>query len=181
MKIMFISDIHGSKKYASLGLEKFKEEGATHLVLLGDLMYHGPRNPLPEDYDPKEVAELLNHYKDKIIAIRGNCDSEVDQMLLEFPIMADYTEIMLENYKIFATHGHIYNRENMPLLNKGDVFIHGHIHLPVTEIYDEVYYLNPGSITLPKENNRNSYGILVNNTFTIKDLDGNVIKSIKIQ
>ncbi len=181
MKIMFISDIHGSKKYAKIGLEKFKEEGATHLVLLGDLMYHGPRNPLPEEYDPKEVAELLNQHKDKIIAIRGNCDSEVDQMLLEFPMMSDYTEIMLENYKIFATHGHIYHKENMPHLNKGDVFIHGHIHLPVAEVFNEVVYLNPGSITLPKENNKNSYGILVENTFSIKDLDGNVIKSIKIK
>ncbi len=180
MKLMFMSDIHGSKKYATIGLEKFNEEGATRLVLLGDLMYHGPRNPLPEDYDPKEVATLLNNYKDKIIAVRGNCDSEVDQMLIEFPIMSDYAEIMLDNYKIFATHGHVFNKENMPNLNKGDVFVHGHIHLPLAEVFNDVYYLNPGSITLPKENNKNSYGILEDNIFTIKDLDGNTIKSIKI-
>ncbi len=181
MKLMFMSDVHGSLKYAEIGLEKFKEEGATRLILLGDLMYHGPRNPLPEDYNPKEVADLLNKYKNQIVAVRGNCDSEVDQMLLEFPIMSDYTEIIMGDYKIFATHGHIYNKENMPSINKGDVFIHGHIHLPVAEMFNEVYYLNPGSITLPKENNKNSYGILEDNVFTIKDLEGKVIKSIEIK
>ncbi len=180
MKIMFLSDIHGSLKYANLGIEKFMEEKADRLVLLGDLMYHGPRNPLTEEYNPKEVAELLNKYKDKIVAIRGNCDSEVDQMLLEFPIMSDYTEIILNEYKIFATHGHIYNNENMPLLNKGDVFIHGHFHLPMAEKYEEVYYLNPGSVSLPKDGFKGSYGVLENNRFLIKDLDGGIIKEIEI-
>ncbi|MFV0520466.1 MAG: phosphodiesterase [Lachnospirales bacterium] len=180
MKIMFMSDIHGSVKYTQLGIEKFIEEEATHLVLLGDLMYHGPRNPLPTEYDPKEVATCLNKFKNKIIAIRGNCDSEVDQMLLEFPIMSDFTEILLPNYKIFATHGHIYDKNNMPPLNKGDIFIHGHFHLPMAEKINDIFYLNPGSITLPKENNKNSYGILNNDIFSIKDLEGNVIKEIKI-
>ncbi len=180
MKIMFLSDIHGSLKYAKLGIGKFEEEKADKLVLLGDLMYHGPRNPLTEEYNPKEVADLLNKYKEKITAIRGNCDSEVDQMLLEFPIMADYTEIILNNFKIFATHGHIYDREKMPLLNKGDIFIHGHFHLPMAEKLGDVYYLNPGSVSLPKDNFKNSYGILEDRLFTIKDLEGNIIKEIEI-
>ncbi len=181
MKIMFLSDIHGSLKYAKLGINKFEEEKADKLVLLGDLMYHGPRNPLPEEYNPKDVAELLNQYKNKVLAIRGNCDSEVDQMLLEFPIMSDYTEILLNDYKIFATHGHIYDKENMPILNKGDVFIHWHFHLPMAEKLGDVYYLNPGSVSLPKDNNKNSYGILENNKFIIKDLEGNTIKEIEIK
>ncbi len=180
MKIMFLSDIHGSIKYAKIALEKFKEEKCDKLVILGDVMYHGPRNPLPEDYNPKDVADVLNLYKDKITAVRGNCDSEVDQMLLEFPIMSDYAEILIDNRTVFATHGHIYNKDNMPLLNSRDIFIHGHFHLPMAEVVGEVYYLNPGSITLPKENNRNSYGIMKNDMFEIKDLDGNVIKDIKL-
>ncbi len=180
MKIMFLSDIHGSIKYAKIAIQKFEEEGADKLVLLGDLMYHGPRNPLPDEYNAKEVAELLNQYKDKIIAVRGNCDSEVDQMLLEFPIMADYTEILVDGYKIFATHGHIYNKECMPRLNKGDIFIHGHFHLPMAEIVEEKYYLNPGSITLPKGGNVNSYGILVDGKFEVRSLDDEIIKSINI-
>ncbi len=181
MKIMFLSDIHGSVKYTELAIKKFNEEKATHLVLLGDLMYHGPRNPLPDEYDPKVVADILNKYKEKIIAVRGNCDSEVDQMLLEFPITSDYTEILLENYKIFATHGHMYNKNNMPKLKQGDIFIHGHFHIPMTEKVDNVYYLNPGSISLPKENSKNSYGILENDIFKIKDLDGNTVKEINIK
>ncbi len=181
MKIMFLSDIHGSVKYAELAIKKFNEEEATHLVLLGDLMYHGPRNPLPDEYDPKVVADILNEYKEKIVAVRGNCDSEVDQMLLNFPIMSDYTEILLNKNKVFATHGHIYNKDNMPKLNKGDIFIHGHFHIPMAQKIDDVYYLNPGSISLPKENSKNSYGILEAGTFKIKDLDGNIVKEINIQ
>ncbi len=180
MKIMFLSDIHGSLKYAKMALEIFDKENYDKLVLLGDLMYHGPRNPLPDGYETMEVSKLLNTYKDKITAVRGNCDSEVDQMLLEFPITADYTEILLPNYKIFATHGHLYNRDNMPFLNKGDIFIHGHFHLPMAEKLGDIYYLNPGSISLPKENNKNSYGTLVGNKFTIKATDGEIIKEIEI-
>lgn len=180
MKIMFLSDIHGSIKFTKIALEKFNEGNFDKLILLGDLMYHGPRNPLPIEYDPKAVSELLNLYKNKISAVRGNCDSEVDQMLLEFPIMSDYIEILTENYKIFATHGHIYNKENMPQLNNGDIFIHGHFHLPMAEKLNNIYYLNPGSITLPKENNKNSYGVLENNKFTIYDIDENIINEINI-
>lgn len=181
MKLMFVSDIHGSLYYAKKAIEKFKEEGASHLMVIGDVLYHGPRNPLPKDYNPAAVADLLNEYKDKIVAVRGNCDSEVDQMVLNFPMMGDYHIIMKENYKIFMTHGHLYNKNQMPELNAGDAFIHGHFHLPMAEKLGDAYYLNPGSITLPKENNPNSYAVLENDLFEIKDLEGHVIKSIELK
>ncbi len=180
MKIFFLSDIHGSLVYAKEAFNCFEREAADQMVILGDVLYHGPRNPLPEGYNPAEVAELLNLYKEKIVAVRGNCDSEVDQTLIEYPMMSDYIILQMETYKIFVTHGHIYSRKNMPLLNKGDAFIQGHIHLPVAEEEEGIYYLNPGSITLPRENNANSYGILESNVFTVKAIDGRVIKSISI-
>ena len=180
MKIFFISDIHGSLYYLEKALERYKEEAANYIVLLGDALYHGPRNPLPEKYNPQAVASLLNEYKDKIIAIRGNCDSEVDQMLIEYPMMADYSIILYDNRRLFLTHGHIYNEDNLPNLSKNDVLIHGHSHVPVAKKHNEIYVLNPGSITLPKENNPNSYAILEDNLFQIKDLEGTVIKEIKL-
>jgi len=181
MKILFISDIHGSLYYAKKAIEKFHEENASHIMIVGDVLYHGPRNPLPKDYNPAEVAELLNGYKDKIIAVRGNCDSEVDQMVLSFPMMGDYHIIMKDGYKIFMTHGHLYNKNQMPPLNPGDAFIHGHFHLPMAEKLGEINYLNPGSITLPKENNPNSYGLLEGDHFMVKDLEGNILKEIMLK
>jgi putative phosphoesterase len=180
MKFFILSDIHGSKKYLDLGLKRFEAEKCDYLVLLGDILYHGPRNPLPQGYDPASVAETLNPYKDKIIAVRGNCDSEVDQMVLDFPMMGDYQILFHENKKIFITHGHLYNKTNMPKLSKGDIFIHGHFHLPMTERVEGVFYLNPGSVTLPKNNQPNSYGIIHDNNFFIKDLDGEVINHIQL-
>lgn len=180
MKIMFLSDIHGSAYYAEKALEIFQNEQADYLIVLGDQLYHGPRNPLPENYNPKQVVTLLNQYKDKIIAVRGNCDSEVDQMLLDYPIMADYTTVFYNNKRIFATHGHIYNQDNMPNITKGDVLIYGHTHIPMAEKIEDIYILNPGSIALPKENNPNSYGVLKDDLFEIKDLDMNVFKNIII-
>lgn len=180
MKIFFISDIHGSLYYLEKALELYKEEGANFIVLLGDALYHGPRNPLPEQYNPQAVANLLNQYKDKIIAIRGNCDSEVDQMLIEYPMMSDYSIILYNNRRLFLTHGHIYNEDNLPNLSENDVLVHGHTHVPVAKKHNKIYILNPGSTTLPKENNPNSYAILEDNLFQIKDLEGNVIKEIKL-
>lgn len=180
MKIFFISDIHGSLYYLEKALELYKEEGANFIVLLGDALYHGPRNPLPEQYNPQAVANLLNQYKDKIIAIRGNCDSEVDQMLIEYPMMSDYSIILYNNRRLFLTHGHIYNEDNLPNLSENDVLVHGHTHVPVAKKHNKIYILNPGSTTLPKENNTNSYAILEDNLFQIKDLEGNVIKEIKL-
>jgi putative phosphoesterase len=180
MKIMFISDIHGSLFYLEKALQRYREENVNYIVILGDALYHGPRNPLPEGYNPQGVANLLNQYKHKIMAIRGNCDSEVDQMLLEYPMMSDYCIILYNERRLFLTHGHIYNEENMPALNSGDILLQGHTHIPVAKKQNEIYIINPGSITLPKENNPNSYAMLEDNLIEIKDLQGTVIKKISI-
>ena len=179
MKLLFVSDIHGSIYYLKKAIEIFNQEEAEQMIILGDLLYHGPRNPLPKEYDPAQVLTLLNEYKDKIIAVRGNCDSEVDQMVLEFPIMAEYSIIFNNNRKIFATHGHKFNKDNMPNIGDNDILIHGHTHIPVAEKVGTRYVLNPGSISLPKENNPNSYGIMTDTDFVIKDFDGIEVLSIK--
>lgn len=180
MKLFFISDIHGSLYYLNKALQNFTKEQADMLVILGDELYHGPRNPLPLEYNPKGVAELLNMVSDKIIAVRGNCDSEVDEMLLDFPIMAPYSIILYNNRRLFLTHGHLYNETKLPKLSKGDVFLYGHTHIPKAEKYEEIYIINPGSVTLPKENNPNTFGVLANNLFKIKDLNGEVFNEIHI-
>lgn len=180
MNIFFISDIHGSLYYLKKAIERYKEEGAGYIVILGDVLYHGPRNQLPKDYNPQSVASLLNEYKDKIIAVRGNCDSEVDQMLIEYPMMSDYSIILCNNRRLFLTHGHIYNEDNLPELSENDVLVFGHTHIPEAKKHNKIYVLNPGSVSLPKENNPNSYAILKDDLFQIKDLDGTVIKEIKL-
>src|SRR5665647_651813 len=174
MKIFFISDIHGSLFFLKKALEACKEEKAKYIVILGDALYHGPRNPLPCDYNPEAVASLLNEYKDKIIAVRGNCDSEVDQILIEYPMMSDYSIMLCNNRRLFLTHGHIYNENNLPNLSENDVLVHGHTHIPVAKKQNGIFVLNPGSISLPRENIPNSYAVLQDNLFQIKDLDGNV-------
>lgn len=180
MKYMFASDIHGSAYYCRKMLEVYEQSGAERLILLGDILYHGPRNELPEEYDPKQVMAMLNEYKDQIYAVRGNCDAEVDQMVLEFPIMADYALLALNGKTIYATHGHLYHQDNLPPMQAGDVLIHGHIHLPVAERMGACYLLNPGSTSLPKGGNPNSYAMLDGSVFTIYDFDGNSIKEITL-
>ncbi|MBV1821507.1 phosphodiesterase [Clostridium cochlearium] len=180
MKLFFISDIHGSSYYLEKVINIYKKEKADYLVILGDELYHGARNPLPKEYNPKKVAEVLNTYKNKIIAVRGNCDSEVDQMVLNYPIMSDYSIILYNNRRLFLTHGHIYNKNNLPNISTGDVLIYGHTHVPLTEKINNMFIINPGSITFPKENTPNCYGILEDNTFKIKTLDGEVFKEIDI-
>lgn len=133
MKLFIISDIHGSLYYLKKVMEIFGKENYDKLVILGDELYHGPRNPLPKDYSPKEVIEILNKYKDKIIAVRGNCDSEVDQMVLSYPIMSDYSMIYLGNKRVFLTHGHIYNIDNLLPMSEGDILLYGHFHIPMIE------------------------------------------------
>ncbi len=179
MKIMFISDIHGSIKYLNKAINRFEEEKADKLVILGDFTEGSSARP-DYFYNPLEVTELLNEYKEQIIAVRGNCDSEADQRLLDFPMMAKFTEIQFGNRKIFATHGHLYDKWNMPKLNKGDIFIHGHVHVPIAEMVNGIYYFNPGSISLPRQNSKNSYGILELDRYTIRDLDGSLITEISI-
>jgi len=181
MKLFFMSDIHGSIHFLNRALERFEEEKADYMVILGDELYHGARNPLPLEYNPKKVAEILNSLSDRIIAVRGNCDSEVDEMVIDFPIMATYSTILYDNKRLFLTHGHIYNESNMPKLRDGAVLIYGHTHIPKAEKVGNIYIINPGSITFPKEDNPHTYGVLEGNVFKIKDLDGNVFKEISIE
>lgn len=180
MKYMFASDVHGSAYYCQKMLESFEQEGADRLVLLGDLLYHGPRNDLPKDYAPKRVIAMLNEHKHEIISVRGNCDAEVDQMVLEFPIMADYGVLIEEGRIFYLSHGHIYQEENLPPLQEGDVFVYGHTHVLRAEKKDGQVFLNPGSVSIPKEGNIPSYGILENDKFTIKGFDGTIIKELEI-
>ncbi|AJA48580.1 phosphoesterase, MJ0936 family [Clostridium pasteurianum DSM 525 = ATCC 6013] len=177
-KLFFISDIHGSLYYLKKILEIYESEKADYIIILGDELYHGPRNPLPKDYNPKEVSQILNTYKDKIIAVRGNCDSEVDQMVLEYPVMDTYSIFLYNNRRLFLTHGHVYNRDKLPYLNSGDAIIYGHTHIPLAEKQNDIFVINPGSISMPKEGNPNSYGILDDDIFKVKDLEGNTIKEI---
>ena len=132
MKYMFASDIHGSAYYCKRMLEVFQKSGAKRLILLGDILYHGPRNELPKEYDPKQVFGMLNENKEHIYAVRGNCDAEIDQMVLEFPILADYALLELNGKTIYATHGHVYHEEALPPMQPGDILIHGHTHLPLS-------------------------------------------------
>ena len=153
MKWMIASDLHGSAKYCRQMVEAFEREGADRLLLLGDLLYHGPRNDLPDGYAPKEVIPLLNGLKPKLCCVRGNCEAEVDQMVLRFPVMADYCILPVGEKLVYATHGHIYNKKNLPPLAPGDVLLHGHTHVPAWESFgDGNLYLNPGSLSIPKEN-----------------------------
>lgn len=178
MKILFISDIHGSLYFAERGIEAFYREKPDYMVLLGDLLYHGARNPLSKDYRPGEVADLLNEFSRRIIAVRGNCDSEVDQTVLAFPIMSTYTTIICGGRRLFLTHGHIYNENNMPNLDPGDVLVYGHTHINKITKSHGVFVINLASITLPKENNPHSYGVLEDDRFTIKDIDGSILERI---
>jgi len=174
MKWFIASDIHGSLYYANKMVESFNKENADRLLLLGDILYHGPRNDLPRDYNPKEVITLLNELRDKIICVRGNCDAEVDQMVLNFPIMADYTVIEDSGVFVFATHGHKFCEDNLPTVNF-DVLLCGHTHVPKNTRHEKYTYINPGSVSIPKENSHHGYIIFENGTFTFKDFDGNVI------
>lgn len=176
MKLFFISDIHGSLPSLQEALEKFSESGADYLIILGDALYHGPRNPIPDGYNPAACAELLNNYAAKIIAIRGNCDSEVDQMLIKYPMSDTSASVLLENRRFFLTHGHIFHPENQPPLSAGDVFCYGHVHLPKAERGENgVFIFNPGSITLPKEGNPRSYGIFSGNTLQVIAFNGTIL------
>ena len=176
MKLLIASDIHGDLESAQLVIEAFKKEGADRILLLGDILYHGPRNDLPKTYAPKAVTELLNANKDILLTVRGNCDTEVDQMVLNFPILADYAYIELDGLSVFATHGHHHNTTTLPPLRKGEILLHGHTHVLKCEKFgNENLYLNPGSAALPKENNPRTYMVYENRCFTVKDFDGAVI------
>ncbi len=180
MKLMFASDLHGSAFYCDKMIETFKKSKADRLILLGDLLYHGPRNDLPKEYAPKEVIRMLNSIKDEIIAIRGNCDASVDQMVLDFPLNEGYSAIFIDKRVLYTTHGDVYNRENPLPMKKGDALIYGHTHIFMAQEEKDNYYINPGSVSLPKEGNVASYGIYENEIFKVLDFEGSVLKQLEL-
>lgn len=175
MKIAFMSDVHGVPSALATALSAADSLGFDRLVLLGDLLYHGPRNGVPNFYDPVEVAKMLNVRKDRIVAVRGNCDAEVDQMVLEFPILADYALLDLDGTTAFVTHGHLFNSGCLPPHKPGDLLIHGHTHVLTVQQAGSMTYINPGSAALPKEGNPRSYMVYDKGVFEIKTLDGEVV------
>lgn len=175
MKLLIASDIHGSAKWCKKLVDAFFGEGADKLLLLGDILYHGPRNPLPDDYAPMQVAEMLNGIKESIICVRGNCDSEVDQMVLNFPLTPDYAAVYTNKLRIYLSHGH----REAPPLSIGDVYITGHTHVPLNTQENGYYHLNPGSISLPKESSSRGYILFDNGTFYFKELTGKVFDKLK--
>ncbi len=177
MKWMIASDLHGSAYYCKKLWERFAAEKADKLLFLGDLLYHGPRNDLPRDYAPKQVIEMFNLHKNDVLCVRGNCEAEVDQMVLSFPVLADYAWLNIGTLNIFATHGHLFDENK--LLKSGEILLHGHTHIPRKESVNGVVYLNPGSLSIPKEDSKHSYMILENGTFYWKDIDGNLYDNWK--
>ena len=177
MKMLIASDIHGSAYYCRKLLDAWDREKPERVLMLGDLLYHGPRNDLPEEYNPKEVLGMLNARKESILCVRGNCDTEVDQMVLEFPILADYAWIAADGCRVFATHGHVYNTKNLPPLRAGEILLHGHTHVPAWEDHGTFRYYNPGSVSIPKGDSQPMYMMLEDGAFTWKTLDGEVLHS----
>ena len=173
MKLMIASDLHGSAYYTEQLLEAYKKEQPGKLLLLGDILYHGPRNDLPRGYAPKEVIAMLNPMADRLLCVRGNCEAEVDQMVLDFPVMADYCILFEGNRTIYATHGHLFGENNPPKLRKGDILLTGHTHVPAC-VDHGWYYLNPGSVSIPKQDSWHGYMTLEEGRFLWKDLEGKI-------
>lgn len=180
MKFLIASDIHGSAYWCRELIKKYSEEKADRLVLLGDVLYHGPRNDLPREYAPKEVIAMLNPMKNDLYCVRGNCEAEVDQMVLEFPVLADYAILDLGKTAVYMTHGHIYNEGNLPPMRDGDILLHGHTHVPKCVEHEHYVYMNPGSVSIPKENSHHGYMTLENGVFLWKDFEGQVKKEYRI-
>lgn len=176
MRLLIASDIHGSAYYCRKLLERYKEEGAQRMILLGDILYHGPRNDLPAEYAPKEVIGMLNERKSEIYSVRGNCDTEVDQMVLEFPVLADYMLFFEGEKTFYATHGHVYNEDRLPPVQEGDILLHGHTHVLRADKKDGIWILNPGSVSIPKEGNPPTYAVLEDGVFSIRDFNGRTVK-----
>ena len=151
MKLVIASDIHGSAYWCGRLCELIEQESPDRIVLLGDLLYHGPRNDLPRDYAPKKVIPMLSALKERILAVRGNCEAEVDQMVLPFPCMADYALLDCGGISMYLTHGHHTNPDALPPLPEGSVFLSGHTHVKLDKIVDGVRCLNPGSVSIPKD------------------------------
>ena len=177
MRFIIASDIHGSAEWCKKLVDAFENEQAEKLLLLGDLLYHGPRNDLPREYAPKEVISMLNGAREELLCVRGNCDAEVDQMVLQFPILSESMLLYLDGHLVFATHGHVHNEKNLPPLKAGDVLLHGHTHVQAMEDRGDYVYLNPGSVSIPKNGNENSYMIYENGRFIIKNMEGSEIRN----
>lgn len=177
MKLMIASDIHGSAAYCEQLMNAYQKEAPDRFLLLGDLLYHGPRNDLPLDYAPKKVIEMLNEIAPALLCVRGNCEAEVDQMVLDMAVLADYAWLDVNGLRIFATHGHLFGESNPPALCKGDILLCGHTHVPRFQRYEKFSYINPGSVSIPKENSPHSYLILEDHTFSWKELDGTVYRT----
>ena len=180
MKLLIASDLHGSSHFVEKLVHRIEAEQPDKILLLGDLLYHGPRNALPELYDTKAVATYLNDRKNLLLCVRGNCDTEVDQMVLDFPILADYCILELDGHTLFATHGHRYNRENPPPMGTGEILLHGHTHIPENGVCGDIRILNPGSVSIPKGGSKNSYMTYEKGTFCWKDLDGEVYDTLEL-
>ena len=168
---MIASDIHGSAVFCKMLLERFDAEAADRLILLGDLLYHGPRNDLPEGYDPKAVIAMLNGRAENLLCVRGNCEAEVDQMVLDFPVMAEYALLPVGRNIIYMTHGHHAGEKNPPPLKPGDILLCGHTHIPACNAYDGFVYMNPGSVSIPKDGTPRSYMLFDGQEFVWKKLD----------
>ena len=180
MKLLIASDIHGSAEYCRRLLEAYSRERADRLILLGDLLYHGPRNDLPEGYAPKEVIAMLNAHAEELLCVRGNCEAEVDQMVLCFPIMAEYALILYGRRVICLTHGHRMNADCPPPLKKGDLLVFGHTHVPMCEERGGLLCCNPGSVSIPKEGSPHSYMTVEGGRLLWKRLDTSVFMEREI-
>lgn len=176
---MIASDIHGSAWYCRKMMEALEKEQADRLILLGDLLYHGPRNDLPKEYAPKEVIRMLNKEKNRIYNVRGNCDAEVDQMLLDFPILSDYTLLVDNGKRFFLTHGHIYNEDRLPK-GRFDCLFYGHTHRWKLERTEHTAVCNTGSITFPKDGNMPTFAIYCDGTVSVHRLDGSRLKELSL-
>ncbi len=181
MKWMIASDIHGSARWCGRLLEAWRREAPGRLLLLGDLLYHGPRNDLPEDYDPRAVIAMLNGAAPHLLCVRGNCEAEVDQMVLSFPVMADYCVLFVDGLTVYATHGHVWNEENPPPLQPGDILLCGHTHVPCFRRHEGFTYANPGSVSIPKQDTPHGYITLEDGLMTWKDLEGGAFMQEKIR
>ena len=171
MKYLVISDIHGSLSGAQCMIDAFDHQKCDQILCLGDVLYHGPRNDLPEDYAPKKVIDIMNSRWHDICAVRGNCDAEVDQMVLQFALTADYQVFQLGSRRVFMSHGHVYGPDHLPKMEEGDLFLSGHTHIPTVLQKDGIYLLNPGSSALPKQDHPKSYAVLDENGFTVYTAD----------
>lgn len=170
MKLLIASDIHGSAHWCRKLVQAWQSEGAPRMLLLGDLLYHGPRNDLPEEYAPKQVIEMLNNIREHLLCVRGNCEAEVDQMVLHFPVMADYCALALDGHILYATHGHVHAEGNPPPLMPGDLLLCGHTHIPAFVRHENFTYVNPGSTSIPKNGSAHSYLLWTDGRLSWKDL-----------